>query len=218
MNRLPLLAAAALVAAACDAPVNLAPVITGVTGPSAVRVRDSVEFACAAHDPNGWPWFYDWQSEAGRFPWNWRDRAWWVAPDSSCRVKLWVSVSDDSGAVDAETLEVRVLADTSALAIWAGSVKRGEFASWHDTLGPGYTVYGFLRADTSLMTLRIADSANFEEWRAGRAAVFLFDQLAHRADEFEARVEHGGVHHVILDNRSGATDVDYELTAFKRGP
>jgi hypothetical protein len=212
------LAVAILALAACESPPNQSPSISSTTGPAAVRVRDSVEYNCVASDPDGWPWYYDWQAEAGRFPWNWRDRAWWVAPDSSCRIRLWVTVSDDSGAADSETLQVRVLADTSAFAIWGGTVKHGEYAFWSDTVGTGYTVYGYLRADTANMTFYICDSLNFHEWRAGRQAEFLYQQLAHRATEFSARLEHAGVHFVVLDNRVGTVDADYELTALKRGP
>jgi hypothetical protein len=141
-----------------------------------------------------------------------------VAPDSSCRIRLWVTVTDDSGAADSETLQVHVLADTSAFAIWGGTVKHGEYAFWSDTVGTGYTVYGYLRADTASMTFYICDSFNFHEWRAGRQAEFLYQQLAHRATEFSARLEHAGVHFVVLDNRVGTVDTDCELTALKRGP
>lgn len=219
MSRPALLAAAILALLACDEPPsNAAPVINGLSGPAAVRVRDSVVFACDAADPDGWPWYYDWQAEQGRFPWNWRFRASWVAPESSAWVKLWVTVSDDSGAAVSETLTVRVLADTSQFAAWGGCVKHGEYASWCDTLGAGYTIYGWLRADTADMLLRIADSANFHEWRAGRPAQYLYEQSAYRASEFAVAVEHGGAHFIILDNTAGTVDTDYDLNALSRGP
>ncbi len=213
---LPVAALAALLA--CDGPANQAPVISELAGPSAVRARDSVEYRCVARDPDGWPWYFEWGSETGRFPYNWLERVWWVAPDSSCRTRLWVVVSDDSGASAAETLDVRVLADTSLLAAWSGAVKRGGYAFWPDTLGPGYTIYGRLRADTAAMLLRIADSANFHRWRAGQTAEWLFDQLAHRATEFEVRLLRAGVHFILLDNTACTLDVEYDLQAFRRGP
>lgn len=212
------LTASALLGAGCEEPANRSPIVTGLVGPTAVRAGATVHYVCRAYDPDGWPWFYEWRAEAGRLFWNWGDSVLWLAPESSSRTTISVAVTDEQGGLDAETLNVRVLADTALIVDWYGAVRRGDYVCWFDTVGPGYSFFGRLRADTSTMRLRIADSSNFHAWLAGEPAEFLLDGLAYLAAEFEAQLLHPGVHFIILDNRASSTDAAYEIRAFRRGP
>lgn len=211
-------AAVLLVAAGCSQPKD-APVISSVDGSRSVRARDSVDYTCNASDPDGKPLSYSWSQQGGSFAWDWGKDVRWFAPESSGKGSIRVTVTDEDGLAASDSFAITVRAETLGVLFWDAAVKAGDFRAWPDTIRAGYKLYGYCDSDTGDIFLMVMDDMNFTRWVAGDSAVPLLQRLPYQEDNtFSVRIAEFGRYYVIMNNRQGVEDYNYNLYVWKAGP
>ncbi len=206
----------------CRTGPNQAPVVESLTGPMRVSARDSAEYRAKAHDPESGRLSYRWTETRGRLAPDTGEQVTWFSPDSSDTAWLRVSVSDDSGLTNTDSLRIIVMRDTTMFVWWwDGAVKAGRFTSWADTARAGYTLAGSARtrADTLGATyVMVLDESNFQYWVRGEPALPLLRRIACRADTFSVLVPATGRYRVVIDNTENNSDYNFWIHVFRISP
>jgi hypothetical protein len=214
-------AALLLCVAGCPQPKE-APVISSIDGSRSVRARDSVDYTCNASDPDFKQLSYAWSQEGGRLGWDWGKEVRWFAPESSGHGAIRVTVTDEDGLTASDSSTGTVRAETAGVLSWDAAVKAGDFQTWSDTVRAGYKLYGYCWSDSGDVRLTVMDDSNFTKWVAGQTAVPLLQRRPYKpystTDTFSIRISALGLHHLIMDNKSGAEDCNYYLYVWKAGP
>ncbi|MFO7676409.1 MAG: hypothetical protein R6X12_08855 [bacterium] len=193
------------------------PTITAFEGPTEVNSGDTATFECRAWDWYLEPITFAWTASRGRVieqatgPTVTYSVARWAAPESAGTAVVRVAVIDLDSMVTGESLAVRVKAVTRTVLNLDGLLKAGELRAWSDSLSYGHRVRGRFEVDTGRVTLRLLDAANYRRWAAGESHEPLFISEQAKFDSIKAMVPASGRHHVVLDNRSGKVDQQFQL-------
>lgn len=185
-------------------------IINSLDGPTAVGVRDTARFRCAASQWRPGPLDFAWACSTGRLEWNEGHSVRWRAPETSGRALLSVTVSDSLGNSACETLRLSVRKRVVWPIIWDAAVKPRSYVHWADSMWAGYVLSGRSGADSANpVFLLVMEDVEFRKWASGLPAQYVVRRLCYKDGLFTDTLKSTGLFQLVIDNTLSPAETNF---------